>query len=108
LWYRDITSGIESPLGVATSAEKCAWQSDDTTIICGIPIKSSLTRGVPAAHSATIDDIVTIDTRSGEQTVQYHGTSTLPIGVIDPLISSSGTYFVFTNVFDQRLYSFPL
>jgi hypothetical protein len=108
LWERDISSGNEVSLGVATSAQKCAWQIDGITVVCGVPVKSSLTRGVSAAHSATIDDIVTLNTRSGEQTVQYHGTSTMPLGTISPLVSSSGAYFVFTNVFDQRLYSFPL
>lgn len=115
LWYREAGSGLDVPLGLATSARKCAWHGNTMVVTCGVPAKSSLGRDVPAGHSATVDDIVTLDMTTGEQNRLYGGTSlptgqagTALIGVIEPLVSSSGDYFVFTNVFDRRLYLFPL
>lgn len=108
LWYREAGSGLDAPLGLATSASKCAWHDNTMVITCGVPAKSSLGRDVPADRSATVDDIVTLDMSTGEQNRRYGGTSATLIGVIEPLVSSSGNYFVFTNLFDQRLYLFPL
>ncbi len=108
LWYRETGSGLDIPLGLATSARKCAWHDNTMTITCGVPAKNSLGRDVPADRSATVDDIVTLNLTTGEQNRQYGGTSATLIGVIEPLVSSSGNYFVFTNLFDQRLYLFPL
>ncbi len=108
LWYREAGSGLDISLGLSTSARKCAWHGTAMIITCGVPAKNSLSRDVPADRSATVDDIVTLDMSTGEQNRLYGGTSATLIGVIDPLVSSSEDYFVFTNLFDQRLYLFPL
>ncbi|MEK7638094.1 MAG: hypothetical protein AAB375_01570 [Patescibacteria group bacterium] len=108
LWYREAGSRLDVPLGLATSARKCAWHDNTMTITCGVPAKNSLGRDVPADRSATVDDIATLDMSTGEQSRLYGGTGATLIGVIEPLVSSSGNYFVFTNLFDQRLYLFPL
>ena len=108
LWVHDATTGVDAPLGLPTSAEKCAWHPDGAHITCGVPVQSSLTRDVPADHTATIDDIVTLDLVTGDQHRLYGGTSASLISVIDPLVSSSGSSLVFTNLFDQRLYVLSL
>lgn len=108
LWYRDAGSGGDIPLGLSTSARKCAWHDTTLVITCGVPVKSSLSGDVPADRSSTVDDIVTLNIATGEQNHLYGGTSTTLIGVIDPLVSSSEHYFVFTNLFDQHLYMLPL
>lgn len=108
LWYRDIGAGINLPLALATSARKCAWHGNTSVITCGVPVKSSIGGAVPADRTSTIDDIVSLDMATGLQSRLYGGTNTALIGIIDPIISSSEQYFVFTNLFDQRLYLFPL
>jgi Tol biopolymer transport system component len=108
LHVRDMATGYDSLLGLATSARKCAWHGNTLVITCGVPANNSLSGPIPADRSSTIDDIVTLDMTTGLQTRLYSGVSTNLIGVIDPMVSSSEGYFVFTNLFDQRLYSFPL
>jgi len=108
LWYHEIASDVDVPLGIATSAAKCAWHHAAFIITCGVPAKSSLGRDVPAERSATVDDIVTLNIDTGEQSRLYGGTSTTLVGVIEPMVSTSENYFVFTNVFDRKLYVFPL
>lgn len=108
LWYRDISSGADVPLDLATSAKKCAWHTTGTSITCGIPAKNTLTHDIPADHTATIDDIVTLDLLSGQQQRLYAGTRAKLIGIIDPINSSDDRFFIFSNLFDQRLFMLPL
>lgn len=107
LWYRGI-GGVDIPLGLATGASKCAWHSDSTTVTCGVPNKNTLSRDVPADRVATTDDIVTLDLKTGGLTVHYTARSANLVGVIHPLVSSSGRYLAFINLFDQRLYMLEL
>jgi dipeptidyl aminopeptidase/acylaminoacyl peptidase len=108
LWYMDVSQHTPVSLGLATSASKCAWHNDNTEITCGVPSNTALAHDVSAADSATLDDIITLHILTGEQTKQYSIQKGVYIGVIDPVISSSGSFFVFTNLFDQKLYSLPL
>lgn len=107
LWRLDVATDTAVSLDIATSARKCAWHTDGYTITCGVPAKSALTRDVSVDRSATVDDIVTINLLTLQQDTIYHASDNL-VGIVDPIISSSGIYVVFTNVFDQRLYLFPL
>jgi len=45
-----------------------------------------------------------------DNTVQkvYQATKNTLVGTKEPLVSSSGRYFVFTNIFDNYLYSLDL
>lgn len=108
LWLRDISSGAEAPLGLSTSAGKCSWHRSSTAITCGVPMQSSLSRDVPADQTATIDDIFTYDLYNNVLEKIYSGVKGTLIGVTEPLVSSSGEYLVFTNMFDGRLYLLPL
>ncbi len=108
LWLRSIRTGEEVALGVYTSAKKCAWHRTDLAITCGIPMRKSLSRDVIADRTATIDDIYTYDFENNTSRLIYGGVSSSLIGVTEPLISSSGAYFVFTNMFDSKLYTLPL
>jgi WD40 repeat protein len=108
LWVTDARGLQDVPLGIASSAQKCAWHSDNRTITCGIPARTTLTRDVAADKTATLDDIATIDIGTGLRSDQYASSRDTLLGVIDPLLSSSQNYFVFTNLFDGRLYSLPL
>ncbi len=109
LWYRDLARNSgDMRLDLATSARKCAWHSDGKTVTCGVPTSDNLSGDVPADRVATTDDIVTLDLGSGRHIKLFAAKSGSLIGVIDPLISSSGRYLVFPNVFDQRLYVFEL
>lgn len=108
LWETTGDAVQEIPLGLATSAQKCAWHADNITITCGIPTRNGLTRDVAANKTATLDEIITIDGTTGIQTPQYAAISGTLLGVIDPMISASQQYFVFTNLFDGRLYALKL
>lgn len=108
LWLRSIRTGEEVSLGIYTSAKKCAWHPIDIAVTCGIPMRKSLSRDVAADRTATIDDVYTYDFEENTLRLVYAGVSSALIGVTEPLISSSGTYFVFTNMFDSRLYVLPL
>lgn len=104
LWLRSVQTNEEVNLGIYTSAHKCAWHPVGLAITCGVPIKKSLTRDVPAAQTATVDDVYTYDFDNNTLRLNYGGTNSSLIGVTEPLVSSSGNYFVFTNMFDSRLY----
>lgn len=108
LWHYRISSGESTPLAIETSAAKCAWATDSMSITCGVPMQNTLTRDVPADRTATVDHIETLDFTSGERTRNYTGVQGTLLGVTAPLMSSSGDYFVFTNMFDSRLYALPL
>jgi hypothetical protein len=108
LWIVDMDTENAVALNVQTSAAKCAWTPDESAVICGIPQKDALVSDVAANDTATVDDIVRIDITTGEQTTLYKAQKDALMSVSDPLISSSGNYFVFRNLFDQRLYSFEM
>jgi hypothetical protein len=105
LWYRTLASAAEIPLGVSTAAGKCAWRPDGTGVVCGIPASTSLARDVPSSKTATSDDIASIDLLSGDQRVLYSAKRGSPFGISGALVSSSGSFFVFTNIFDRHLYA---
>ncbi len=103
LWKMEVFNHIQTPLGLATAARKCAWHPDMISVTCGIPTNTALSRDVPSAQSATHDDIITLNTLTGEHQVVLSQNNAL--GIIDPEISSSGSSFLFTNLFDQKRYS---
>ncbi|MCC6934497.1 MAG: PD40 domain-containing protein [Candidatus Yanofskybacteria bacterium] len=107
LWYRSLDSALEIPVPLATSAWKCAWHNSNEKITCGVPT-TTLSRDVASDKTATIDTIATIDLRSGKVSNLYTGSREPLIGVINPSISSSQRYFVFTNLFDRRLMELEL
>lgn len=104
LLYLDITLGAPIFLNIATSAAKCAWQPDEQGIVCGVPASDSLTRDISADKTATLDAISQIDLVSGAINKLYSPQKGVLLGVGESLVSSSGNYFVFRNLFDQRLY----
>lgn len=108
LSYVDLSSRIEIPLGMPTSADKCAWHHDGHTITCGIPSNTHLSATTSAERTATIDDLVTLDIRTSKSTRFYSANPDRLIGVFQPLVSASDRYLVFSNIFDQRLYSIEL
>lgn len=108
LWYHDIGQAVDVPLGLSTSAKKCAWHPSGSVVTCGVPSKNNLSQDVPADRVATTDDIITLDISSGMQTTNYTAQTGTLLGVINPLISSSGRYVAFPNMFDNRLYFLEL
>ncbi len=108
LAYYVRVSGTEIPLPLATDATKCAWQMDDHHIVCGVPGTSQLVSGISADRTATVDAIISLDTLSDSQQALYTPHSGAHIGIIDPVISSSGRSFIFTNLFDHTLYTLDM
>jgi Tol biopolymer transport system component len=108
LWLRSAETAAEASLGVQTSAGKCAWHPSGYVITCGVPDAGSFARNVPSGRTATIDSIDTYDFDNSLSVRRYSGTKSALIGVLNPFVSSSGDYFVFTNSFDSRLYMVPL
>ncbi|HUO75900.1 MAG TPA: hypothetical protein VMU12_03235 [Candidatus Paceibacterota bacterium] len=105
LFVHDLTLGTDMPMGLTTSADKCAWTPDGARIVCGVPVGTGLTSDVSASKTATVDAIVSIDTATGTQTTIWTPPSGTLLGVINPVITASGNSFVFTNLFDHRLFS---
>lgn len=95
-------------VGLATSADKCAWSPDGLSVVCGVPTGTGLSQDIPAAKTATTDAITMFGVRDGTLVNVWTPKERTLIGVIDPLISSSGDYFVFPNLFDRDLYTVSL
>ncbi len=108
LWYADMRTGTVLPLSASTAARKCAWTPDSSAVVCGIPPEGTLTSDIPSERISTRDDITVIDVLSGNQTKVYATQKGAFVGVTEPLVSSSGAFFVFVNAFDHRLYRLPL
>lgn len=108
LRLRSMSDGSDVDTGLLTSAAKCAWATDSTAFVCGVPSSAALTKDVPAELTATNDSIVLTSRDSREQTILYRSMERPLLSVSRPFISSSGAFFVFSNLFDKKLYSFPL
>lgn len=108
LWIHILTDGADIPLNIQTSAQKCAWHQSSLALTCGVPSHASLARDIPANETATQDDIYTLDITSGTVDRIYTSISGTLVGVTHPLMSSSGTYFVFINMFDSKIFSIPV
>jgi Tol biopolymer transport system component len=108
LWYMDTGTGVPLPLSLSTSAQKCAWRPDSTSIVCGVPPSESLTRDTASGRTSTLDDIVTLSLLTGDTQKMYSAQKGSFLGVTEPLVSSSGNFLVFINSFDQRPYRFAL
>lgn len=108
LWIHILTDGADIPLNIQTSAQKCAWHPSSLALTCGVPSHASLARDIPANETATQDDIYTLDITSGTVDRIYTSISGTLVGVTHPLMSSSGTYFVFINMFDSKIFSMPI
>lgn len=108
LWFLDTETGATFLLPVSTGAYKCAWTPDSMSAVCGVPPEGSLARDIPSGRTATRDDIVVINVL--QQTLEniYTAQKDVLLGVVEPLVSSSGAFLVFINSFDQRLYRLPL
>lgn len=104
LGYLDLGQRTKTVLPLRTSASKCAWHADSSAITCGVPGGNSLPGDIPADRVATTDDIVTIDLVTGTQTKNHSAQAGTLLGVIHPVMSSSGNFLVFSNIFDQRLH----
>jgi len=104
LWYRDFNSQFDAPLPLATSAQKCAWHPDSTAVTCGVPSRTELARDIPSDMMATSDDIVTVTLDTLVVTPRFSAEQKTPLGVTGPVITGSGRYFAFVNLFDRRLY----
>jgi hypothetical protein len=107
LFWHNPATGDDLPLSVATSARKCAWLPTGDGLVCGIPSKTALSRDVPADRMATTDDLVRV-ALFGASTVLYKVPAQTLLGIIDPVITPSGDFFAFQNLFDQRLYTYDL
>jgi Tol biopolymer transport system component len=108
LFWKDRTTGTDLQLGTATSARKCAWTHDSSSVVCGLPSRTPLARDVAADRMATTDDIVRIDLLTGSSTTLFKVPAGTLMGVIDPLVTPSDHFLAFQNIFDKRLYIFDL
>jgi hypothetical protein len=103
-----MADGTDVDTGLPTSAAKCAWAPDSATFVCGVPSAAALTKDVPAELTATNDSIVSVSREGMEQTTLYRAAPRPLLSVYRPLVSSSGAYLAFVNLFDKKLYSLPL
>jgi hypothetical protein len=108
LRVHSVSDGTDVDTGLLTSAAKCAWMSDGLSFVCGVPSSAALSGDVPAELTATNDSVVRVIRDSLEQAALYRAQSRPLLSVSRPFISSSGAFFVFSNLFDKKLYSFPL
>lgn len=104
----DADDGTEQAVGLRTSAAKCAWAPNGASFVCGVPASDAFTADVPADLTATNDSLVVVDRGTLEQAVRYPSSPRPLLSVSRPLVSSSGSFVVFTNLYDRRLYLFPL
>lgn len=103
-----VATRVETPLPFATSASKCTWGTARASIICGIPSQPSLTHDVPSERTATNDDIVLLNMDTLTTTPIYQATKNALFSVMHPIVSSSGRFLFFTNLFDGKLYELAL
>ncbi len=103
----------QSTMPLTTLAPKCAWLPTKTPqLFCGVP--KLLGESLPDAWlvgSTSFDDAAwIIDAQSGTTTmVSDIGTeSGTPIDVLNPIIDGSGTYALFMNKDDLKLWSLRL
>lgn len=102
LTLHNLKTGEETDLRVKTTASKCAWDRQEAFIICGI---NGNTNNEDRVVSDSIVRIVLSDA-----SVQKLPVSPPKVGISvqDPFISTLGNYLVFTNNYDELLYSLKL
>lgn len=90
LFYKDISSELEIPLNVATSASKCEWGIDGKTIVCGVP-----------RSSASGDEIYEIGI---DGTKKLLSSPISRINTAELFLSGLNDYVVILNSLDSKLY----
>ncbi len=91
LFYKNIPSGDETPLNVATSASKCDWSIEGESMVCGVP-----------RSSGSGDEIYEIGL-DGTKKLISSPTSTL--NTAELFLSGLDDYVVILNSLDSKLYA---
>ncbi len=90
LFYKDISSGAETPLNVATNASKCDWSIDSKTVVCGV-----------LRSSGSGDEIYEINL---DGTKKLLSSPTTRIDTTELFLSGLDDYVVILNSLDSKLY----
>ncbi len=90
LFYKDLSSGSETPLNVSTSALKCDWGIDGKTIVCGVP-----------RSSASGDEFYEIGLDGIKKLIS---SPTSKINTAELFLSGLDDYIVVLNGLDNKLY----
>lgn len=90
LFYKEISSELETSLSVAISASKCEWGIDGKTIICGVPRSSALG-----------DEIYEINL---DGTKKLLSSPTTRINTTELFLSGLEDHVVVLNNLDNKLY----
>jgi hypothetical protein len=104
----DRASGLLAPLGVETSARKCAFSPAQDSVVCGIPSSRALSRDAAADRTATHDAIAAISLDSGLARTVMPALDSVRFSVIDPAVTASGRFLVFRNLYDRKVYGLPI
>ncbi len=114
LYFYTIKTGSSQGAFVNTLSEKCVWSTKEKNIIyCGIP--TSIPEGTYPnnwyqGRVSFTDDIYKINavTGLGQLIVSLTGAYKQSIDVINPILSDSENYLLFTNKKDSTLWSYKL
>lgn len=90
LFYKDISSEIETPLNISTSASKCDWGIDGKTVVCGV-----------SKSSSSGDEIYEI---SLDGTKKLLSSPTTKINTSELFLSGLDDYVIILNSLDNKLY----
>jgi len=90
LYYKDIASGVETPLNVSTSASKCAWSIDSKTVVCGVP-----------RSSASGDEFYEIGLDGSKKLI---ASPSMRINTAELELAGLDDYIVILNSLDNKLY----
>lgn len=93
-------------IGIQTWADKCAWR-DETTLFCGVPNEMPRGAGLePSVFTDLVDSIVMIDLENG--VTSNLGSPEGDVSVSDPIVTTDGQYFIFTDTNTGKLYRFRI
>jgi hypothetical protein len=93
-------------LNLATWADKCAWQ-DENTLYCGVPQSLDVGAGLAPERFASVpDDVYKIDLRTGVSVKINTPDQIYPIQ--HPMVSSDHSKLLFTDALTGRLYEYTL
>ncbi len=101
-----LVTGGEKDLGIEARASQCAWTAKTDIVFCGVS-HSPLSRAAVENRSKIPQDMYEINTVSFEKKVLFSSGGRVPkLEVSEILLSPAEDYILFTNTFDQKLYSF--
>lgn len=105
-------SGSETKsLKTATFAKKCAWAADNIHVFCAVPTYWPARLVLPDDYWRRLfssdDQIVKINTNTGEETIVFSPPEVLP-DVQNLFVEPSGKYLFFTNKKDGLFYAVKL